>query len=113
MDPVTDASGSWLFALTTYRVQGWRLTDPDAPFGVFDLGFSQSGLQGVVDAHTAQVFSSIKTAPGSSNQIAVGGTEGVGVGVFNTTNKAVVPSLRYQDRQQGRLRGLHRSSRQP
>src|SRR5262245_53099438 len=97
VDPVQDASGKWLFAVTNMRVQAWGLNNPDLPNAVADLGLSQTGLQAIVDAHTATVFTTVRTAPNSSNQIVVGGLSGVGVGVFNTTNKNSV-ALRYQDR---------------
>ena len=97
VDPVEDASGKWLFAVTNMRVQAWSLNaNPDLPSSVADLGLSQTGLQGIVDAHTATVFTTVRAAPNNSNQIAVGGVSNVGVGVFNTTNK-VAPALRYQD----------------
>ncbi len=97
VDPVEDSSGKWLFAVTNLRVQAWSLNNPALPNAVADLGFSQTGMEAIIDAHSATVFTTIRTAPNSSNQIAVGGVSLAGVGVFNTTNK-MLPALRYQDR---------------
>jgi hypothetical protein len=96
LDPVEDASGRWLFVVTNMRVQTWGLANPDAPQLIDDMGFSQSGLQAVIDGHTSTVFSSVRATPGNSNQISVGGTSGAGIGVFNTSVKNSA-TLRYQD----------------
>jgi hypothetical protein len=96
VEPIADASGSWLFALAAFRFQVYNLANPDLPKRVADVPLSQTGLQHNITGHTAQVFSQIRSAPDDSSLVAVGAESGVGFSVFRTATKSQ-PQLLFQD----------------
>lgn len=92
-----DAEGGYVFVAASRRLQIWDArSNPGNPSSVFDLGFRSMGLTWNADSHAFFIFEDLDAPTGSSNSLALVGRYGLGVAIYDTSNK-VSPELVYQD----------------
>ncbi|MCH9649115.1 MAG: hypothetical protein K0U98_12825 [Deltaproteobacteria bacterium] len=101
-----DVEQNWVFLAQNRRFQIWNANTLPGSFNVpnFDISLTSMANSGLVytdSGHSFFVIQDIDAPPNNSNVVAMVGVDGMGMGVYNTTNKAN-PSLIYQDHGGGR-----------
>ncbi|MCB1058008.1 MAG: PKD domain-containing protein [Acidobacteria bacterium] len=92
-----DVEQGWVFTATSTRVQIWDVrSTPGSPSFMWDRGINSSGLTWAADAHAFSVFEDIDAPPGKSDRMALVGRYGVGIAIYDTTDK-MSPAIKYQD----------------
>lgn len=86
-----------MFTAASQRFQTWQLSPTTGlPTRQGDLGLSAMSLTWGADAHAFLPFQDVDAPPGITNVVAMSGNNGVGLVVFDTSDKRR-PSILYQD----------------
>ncbi|MCH9649119.1 MAG: PKD domain-containing protein [Deltaproteobacteria bacterium] len=101
-----DVEQNWVFLAQNRRFQIWNASTLPGSFNVpqFDIGLRSMETAGLIytdSGHSFFVFEDIDAPPNNSNVVALVGVDGMGMAVYNTTNKSA-PQLTYQDHGGGR-----------
>ena len=97
-----DVEDGWLFVARNRRFEIWDArTSPALPARTFDIPHTATGLTWTVDAHGYFLYQDVDAPPGNSDIAAVAGNYGIGIAVFDTSNKSAADLL-YQDHGNGR-----------
>ncbi len=101
-----DVEQNWVFLADNLRFQIWNGSTLPGSFNVpmMDRSFTAMTNEGVVVAdgtHSFYVLQDIDAPPNNSNLVALAAADGVGLVVYDTTNKSA-PTFLYQDHGNGR-----------
>lgn len=92
-----DIENGWLFAAAGLRFQMWELpANTGLPNLHLDLGIEFMDIVWGADEHTTLAFQDVDAPPGVSDVVALAGSYGIGLVVFDTSDKKN-PTIKYQD----------------